>query len=202
MTAAAAAVGLDSATGGAADLARRLANGEIIAVFDGASEIGPRALGGRSILADPRQANIREVLNRTIKHREPFRPLAPIVLSEHFDEYFTPATAANEFMLVIADATELCKRAAPSTVHVDGTARVQVVPADESIFVRRVLASFHDLTGVPVLLNTSFNRRGEPIVETPDQAVAAFLDMGLDGMWLDGLYIFVPPADHTPVAAG
>jgi carbamoyltransferase len=171
-------------------LAGVIAQGGVVGVFNGSSEIGPRALGGRSILADPRTADARERINRTIKHREPFRPLAPMVLAEHFDAYFAPSAAADPFMLIVADASDDCRRVAPAVVHIDGTARVQVVGPDGDPFLIGLLTAFHALTRVPILLNTSFNRRGEPIVETPDEAVHAFLDLGLDGLWLDGTYLY------------
>jgi carbamoyltransferase len=179
------------------DLAALLATGAVIGVFNGPSEIGPRALGGRSLFAHPGESETRERINRSIKQREAFRPLAPIVLGEHFDAYFAPAAAHDPFMLVVAEATELCRRAAPAVVHIDGSARVQVIDEDADPFLRRLLTAFHALTGLPVLLNTSFNRRGEPIVETPAEAVSAFLSLGLDGLWLDGRFIR-PTAAASP----
>lgn len=183
----------DPAISGPEALADVLAAGKIVGVFNGPSEIGPRALGGRSILADPRSAELKERINRIIKHREPFRPLAPIVLAEHYDELFSPPAAANPFMLVVARANDDCRRLAPAVVHVDDTARVQVVSPGGDPFLICLLAAFRSLTGLPLLLNTSFNRRGEPIVETPDDAVAAFLDMGLDGLWLQDIFLYPPP---------
>jgi carbamoyltransferase len=170
-------------------LARVLARGDIVGVFNGSSEIGPRALGGRSILADPRSSARKERINREIKHREPFRPLAPMILAEHFSSYFAPPGAANEFMLVIAQANDTCAQLAPAVVHVDGSARVQVLGKDGDPFLVALLEAFNALTGVPILLNTSFNQAGEPIVETPEEAIAAALAMQLDGLWLDGHYI-------------
>ncbi len=182
----------DPAVDGPEALARVIADGAIVGVLNGGSEIGPRALGGRSVLADPRRAAAKERINRKIKHREPFRPLAPMVLAERFDEYFGPAAAADPFMLIVAEATPECRRIAPAVVHVDGTSRVQVVGSQDDPFLVRLLRAFEAETGVPLLLNTSFNRRGEPIVETPEDAVAAFLDMGLDGPWMDGVFLYRP----------
>ncbi|WP_413804418.1 carbamoyltransferase C-terminal domain-containing protein [Streptomyces sp. OE57] len=181
---------LDTRVTSAADLAKALAEGKVIGVFNGPSEIGPRALGGRSVLADPRDPATRERINRRIKHREPFRPLAPIVLTEHFDEYFFPAAAKDYYMLVVAQANQKCRLEAPSVVHVDGSARVQIVDEDSDPFLAEVLREFYSLTGLPILLNTSFNRRGEPIVESPDDAIRAFLEMGLDGLYLEGDFYF------------
>jgi carbamoyltransferase len=172
----------------AGQLAERITAGDIVGVFNGASEFGPRALGGRSVLADPRDALVRERINRQIKHREPFRPLAPMILAKHFDEYFWPAAAKDNFMLTVAQANDLCVQRAPAVVHIDGGARVQVVDEDGDPFLVALLERFHELTGVPIVLNTSFNRRGEPIVETPTEAFEAFIAMGLDGLYADGAY--------------
>lgn len=172
----------------AGQLAERIAGGDIIGVFNGASEFGPRALGGRSVLADPRDALVRERINRRIKHREPFRPLAPMILGRHFDEYFWPVAAKDYFMLTVAQANERCIQRAPAVVHIDGGARVQVVEDDGDPFLVELLERFHELTGVPIVLNTSFNRRGEPIVETPAEAFKAFIAMELDGLYAEGAY--------------
>lgn len=169
-------------------LAGALAGGAVIGFFNGPSEIGPRALGGRSILADPRDGRVREVINRRFKGREPFRPLAPMVLAEEFDSYFQSAAHADPFMLKVADAKPRCLREAPAIVHADGTARVQVVGPDGDPVLRHLLYNFKELTGLPMLLNTSFNRRGEPIVESPADAVDSCLGMELDGLYLDGAF--------------
>jgi carbamoyltransferase len=182
---------------GPRELAAELAKGKIIGIFNGASETGPRALGGRSIFADPRRAQIKERLNREIKLREPFRPLAPILLAEQYDSLFSPPAAANPFMLVVADANADCRRRAPAVIHVDGTARVQVLQPEDDPFLVDLLREFAGLTGLAMLLNTSFNRRGEPIVETPAEAVDAFLAMGLDGLWLAGTYLEPVPDGHA-----
>lgn len=173
-------------------LATRLAAGEIVGLFNGPSEIGPRALGGRSILADPRRAQTREYINRVLKRREPFRPFAPMILAERCSEYFDEARQTDPYMLRVASATFHCRERAPAVVHVDGTARVQTVDLDGDPFLRALLLAFDELVGVPLLLNTSFNRRGEPIVETPEDALDAFLGMQLDGLYLDGLYFNHP----------
>lgn len=170
------------------DLAHELAKGRVVAVFNGPSEIGPRALGGRSIFADPRSSLVRERINREIKHREPFRPLAPMVLAERYEEFFSDPRQMDPFMLKVPAVTERCRREAPAIVHVDGTARVQVVGHDNDPFLRDLLKSFESITGLPIILNTSFNRRGEPIVETPLDAIDSFLGMGLDGIYLEGSY--------------
>jgi len=179
-------IAVDASITSPTDLARIVADGAIVGLFNNGSEIGPRALGGRSIIGDPRSAMTREKINRSIKSREPYRPLAPLVLESKYDEYFLDKRNADPFMLKIARVRERCRKVAPAVVHVDGTARVQVVPNDGDPFLIELLESFEQLTGVGILINTSFNRRGEPIVESPLDAIDAFLGMGLDGLYLDG----------------
>jgi carbamoyltransferase len=183
---------VDPTVDGSRELAGLLAEGLVIGVFNGASEIGPRALGGRSILADPRRIDLKERINRRIKRREPFRPLAPLVLAAAFDDYFQPAGAANPFMLVVAEVKPEGRKIAPGVVHVDGTARVQVVDADGDPFLWELLNAFGAITGLPMLLNTSFNGPGEPIVESPRDALEGFLSLGLDGLWLENHFLRPP----------
>jgi carbamoyltransferase len=179
----------DLTVSSAQDVAELISEGQIIGILNGRSEIGPRALGGRSILADPRSIEIRERLNRFIKKREPFRPLGPMILQSDYDKYFHDSRCADPFMLKVARARERCLREAPAVVHVDRTARVQVVPDDGDAFLVELLCAFRKKTGCPILLNTSFNRQGEPIVESPADAIDAFLGMKLDGLYLqDQLY--------------
>lgn len=187
----------DAAVSSARDVAHIIAGGAIIGILNGGSEIGPRALGGRSIIADPRSAMIREKINRVIKGREPFRPLAPIVLHSQYDEYFFDGRNADPFMLKIAQARERCLREAPAVVHIDGTARVQVVTEEGDPFLIDLLRAFREETGTGILLNTSFNRRGEPIVESPLDAIDAFLGMGLDGLYIDGKF-YRPVVSTSP----
>jgi carbamoyltransferase len=161
--------------------AESLAAGKIVAWFEGRSEFGPRALGNRSLLADPRRADSKERLNRVIKQREPFRPFAPMVLAEHVHEVFEmPDTAANSFMLMIANVRGAWAGRLPAVTHVDGTARVQTVDSSRYASMHRLLKCFQQLTDVPVLLNTSFNRAGQPLVESPSDAVKCFLEEGVD----------------------
>jgi carbamoyltransferase len=177
----------DASVFNAGTLASVLAQGAVVGVLNGASEIGPRALGGRSIFADPRSAMMRERINRLIKGREPFRPLAPIILRSQYSNYFEDEKCADPYMLKVARARKHCLEQAPAVVHVDGTARVQVVDDENGDpFLVELLSSFFAETGVAVLINTSFNRKGEPIVETPLDAIDAFLGVSLDGLYLDG----------------
>ena len=185
----------------AREIARLLAEGNVVGMFQGRMEFGPRALGSRSILADPRQPDMQRVLNEKIKQRESFRPFAPAVLAEHAHEWFeldhespymlftaqVSASRRSEQATVAADATIYEQLGAirseiPAVTHVDGSARVQTVDAERNPEFHRVLRAFHELTGCPVLVNTSFNVRGEPIVHTPDDAYRCFMDTEMD--WL------------------
>lgn len=173
-------------------IARMLKDGKIVGFFEGRSEFGPRALGGRSLLCDPGSAKARERINREIKHREPFRPLAPIVPEECFANYFEPADAMDRFMLRVATARRETKTLAPAAIHVDNTARVQAVSKEVAPLLHAILIEFEKLSGYPILINTSFNSRGEPIVETPDDAISAYFSLGLDALVLDGQVYFSP----------
>jgi len=178
----------DPAVSSAAELAKVLAEGAVVGVLNLASEVGPRALGGRSIFADPRSVLTRERINRVFKGREPFRPLAPMVLRCNYEEYFEDPRYVDSFMLKNARVRERCRIEAPAVVHVDGTARVQVIDEDGDMFLIDLLVAFKAISGVGMLVNTSFNRRGEPVVETPRDAIDAFLGMELDGLYVDGDY--------------
>jgi carbamoyltransferase len=161
------------------DTAKVLAEGNIIGWFQGGSEFGPRALGNRSIIADPRSAEMKDILNRRVKFRQAFRPFAPIVLAEREDEIFEGGHD-SPYMLMAKPVRAEWKDKIPSIVHVDGTARVQTVREETNPPLYRLLKEFEALTGVPVLLNTSFNVKGEPIVETPRNAIECFLSTDID----------------------
>ncbi|MRV70376.1 hypothetical protein GJ700_01400 [Duganella sp. FT92W] len=167
-------------------LAREIASGAIVATFNGSCEFGPRALGGRSLLAAPGRADVRERINRELKRREPFRPLAPVLLEENYRRYFEDSRRADAFMLKTAMVTDECQSLAPAIVHVDGSARVQVNQAGTDPFMTRLLQAFESHTGLGVLLNTSFNRRGEPMVESPADAIDSARGLGVDGIYMDG----------------
>ena len=165
-------------------LAAEIARGAVVALFEGKAEIGPRALGHRSLIASPLiAANWKRV--NAIKNREAWRPLAPVVLDTEFHRHFEGCPADSYYMLFNAKVrgTHL-----PAVTHRDGTARVQVAVA-ECGFVYRLLEAFRDATGVGVLLNTSFNGRGEPIVETPAHALDAFAAMPIDLLYLQGIVV-------------
>jgi carbamoyltransferase len=160
------------------EVARHLAGGCVTGWFQGRMELGPRALGNRSIVADPRTIAIRDKVNR-VKGREMWRPLAPSVLAEHADEWFE-VVPPNAFMLFAVQATQLAKENAPAIVHVDGSARPQPVTRELNERYYDLIAAFHRLTGVPIVLNTSFNAAGEPIVCTPQDALRTFNNTDLD----------------------
>jgi len=162
-----------------AEAAKLISEGNVLGWFQGRSEFGPRALGNRSIIADPRKAEMKDILNSRVKHRQAFRPFAPIVIAERAAEIFE-GPGDSPFMLVAKHVRAEWKGRIPAIVHVDGTARVQTVTRETNERLYRLLEEFEALTGVPVLLNTSFNDKGEPIVETPRDAVQCFLATGID----------------------
>ena len=169
-----------------AQAARLLEQGHVLGWFCGRSEFGPRALGGRSIIADPRTAEMKDKLNKRVKHRQAFRPFAPIVLAERAQDVFEGAEE-SPFMLLVKRVRPQWRDKVPAIVHVDGTARVQTVRREHNERLYRLLEQFAALTGVPVLLNTSFNVKGEPMVETPEDAIKCFLGTGIDYLVLDDL---------------
>jgi carbamoyltransferase len=162
-----------------ADTAKVLAEGKVIGWFQGRSEFGPRALGNRSILADPRTPEMKDILNSRVKFRQPFRPFAPIVLHERAEEIFE-GNEDSPYMLLAKRVRPEWRDRIAAVVHVDGTARVQTVREETNEVLYRLLKEFEALTGVPVLVNTSFNIKGQPIVETPHDAMQCFLMTGID----------------------
>jgi carbamoyltransferase len=174
------------------DTAKLLAEQRVIGWFQGASEFGPRALGNRSLLADPRKPEMKDILNSRVKHRQAFRPFAPIVLAERAKEIFE-GEEDSPFMLIAKRVRPEWRDRIPAIVHVDGTARVQTVREQTNPALYRLLREFEALTGVPVLINTSFNVKGEPIVETPRDAVVCFLTTGIDHLVLHDTLISKNP---------
>jgi carbamoyltransferase len=162
--------------------AELLANGKIVGWFQGRMEFGPRALGSRSILADPRTAEIKEVLNRRIKHRESFRPFAPAILEEYLEEFFEDSFP-SPFMLLVFKVRPEKRPVIPATEHVDHTGRVQSVSRNLSPRFWNLIDAFRRRTGIPLLLNTSFNEN-EPIVCTPQEALSCFATTKMDALAL------------------
>lgn len=171
------------ATADAATVARLLANDYLIAWVQGASEYGPRALGHRSILCLPRHPRMKAYLNREVKHREMFRPFAPIVPAAAQSRYFDLAQP-SPYMLINARVHDDVAPRIPAVVHADGTARVQAIDARQQPELHALLEAVGELVGVPILLNTSLNLAGEPIVESPADAVDLFARSRLDALVL------------------
>ena len=173
------------------EIAKQINSGKIVARFVGKAEFGPRALGNRSILANPLVSNMKDILNLRIKQRESFRPFAPAVLAEKFNEYFetTYTDSSYNFMLKIIPAKEMTKITLPSIVHKDGTSRVQTVTKESNYSFYDLLSKFNKVAGVPILINTSFNVNGEAIVNSPEDAIESFLFMDIDFLAIEDIMI-------------
>jgi carbamoyltransferase len=179
----------------AAEAARRLADGAVVGWFQGRMEAGPRALGNRSLLADPRRPGMRDLLNRKIKHREGFQPFAPAVLAPRAAEWFRlpGASRSTDFMLFACAALPARAARIPAVVHLDGSSRLQTVRAETNPLFYRLISEFDRLTGVPMVLNTSFNDT-EPIVCSPDDALRTFKASQIDALCLGDFVVERVPA--------
>jgi carbamoyltransferase len=166
----------------------RLTQGEVIGWFQGKFEWGPRALGNRSIIADPRRADMKDIINTKIKFREPYRPFAPSVLVDQAEKFFEISNIQKQyparFMLYVANVKEEKRKLVPAITHVDGTARPQTVSMETNPFYYNLIQRFEKATGIPMILNTSFNLRGEPIVNSPEDAFNTFSKSGMDALVL------------------
>jgi carbamoyltransferase len=171
-------------------VAKAVADGQVVALFRGGSEIGPRALGHRSILADPRLASMRDHLNARVKHREYFRPFAAMVAADESYRYFDLG-APSPYMLL---AARVITDQLPAVTHVDQSSRIQTVEPRQEPFLGEVLRAFSSFTGVPVVLNTSFNDNGEPLVESPADALRCFLRTEIDVLFLEEYRVTRRPA--------
>jgi carbamoyltransferase len=171
-----------------------LTQGGVVGWYHGRFEWGPRALGNRSILADPRQAEMKETVNVKIKFREPFRPFAPVVNEEHAPEFFKMGKYEGQpsprFMLVVRPIPEEKQSVIPAVTHVNGSGRLQAVRRKDNHLYYGVIERFGQATGVPVLLNTSFNLRGEPIVTTPENALNTFRKGALELLVMDRFLVY------------
>jgi carbamoyltransferase len=174
----------------ARDAAEMIADGKIVAWFQGRMEFGPRALGNRSLLADPRRPDMRNILNQMVKHREDFRPFAPSVLAERADEWFEVGDhlTSHEFMLFACAVKAERRDRIPAVLHHDGSARVQLVRRESNARFHELISCFHARTGVPLVVNTSFND-SEPIVCTPTDAIVTFRKSGIDALFMDDVYL-------------
>lgn len=174
--------------------AQLIADGKIVAWFQGRMEWGPRALGNRSILADPTRADMQDVVNKWVKHREDFRPFAPSVLEERASEYFE-GIEQSPFMLLIVGVKPDKRSQIPAVTHVDNTARPQTVNKEIHPLYWSLIKEFERIKGVPVILNTSFNIRGEPIVCTPQDAIRCFYSTGIDCLVI-GNFVLKKPRNY------
>ena len=184
-----------------------LAAGKVVGFFHGAMEYGPRALGHRSILGDPRNPEMQARMNQKIKFRESFRPFAPSVTEERAADFFDSGAVSPYMLLTTKVREELCSQSEcsetdiykiagevrsviPAVTHVDYSARVQTVSEEDDHLYYRLLRKFEEMTGVPVLVNTSFNVRGEPIVCTPTDAYACFMRTGMDVLVIENKIMY------------
>ncbi len=181
-----------------AKMATLIAAGKVVARFNGRMEYGPRALGNRSILYHAKEPSVNQWLNQRLGRTE-FMPFAPATLAEHRHACYRNvdgAAYAAEFMTLTFDCTDEMKRTCPAAVHVDGTARPQLVTATSNPGFHAILIEYHKLTGVPSVINTSFNMHEEPIVCTPDDAIRAFLQGNLDYLAIGGCLVAHPSMRH------
>ncbi len=173
--------------------AELVADGKIVGWYQGRSEVGPRSLGGRSILADPCLPEMKDVVNRYVKHREPFRPFAPSCVLEEADRWFEQG-GPSPFMLKVWTVRPETRARLPAITHVDGSARLQTVTAQQHPAYHRYLTELGKRTGIACTLNTSFNLRGEPIVNTPMDALKCYFTTGLDALVIDRFVLEKPAA--------
>jgi carbamoyltransferase len=180
--------------------ARAIADGKVVGWFQGRLEWGPRALGNRSILVDPRRAEMKDLLNERIKRREPFRPFAPSILLERVGDYFEKSYP-DPFMIKVYPVKPEKRQVIPAVTHVDGTGRLQTVSRETNPRYWQLIKRFEDITGVPVVLNTSFNEN-EPVVCTPKEAVECFLRTRMDVLALGNFFLTKERASAALQAAG
>jgi carbamoyltransferase len=167
--------------------AERIAEGDVVGWFQGRMEWGPRALGNRSIVADPRRHDMKDILNARIKHREAFRPFAPSILAEHTGEYFEQ-DYPDPFMIKVYAVRPEKREEIPAVTHVDGTGRLQTVDRDASPRYHSLITNFKEITGTPVIVNTSFNDN-EPIVCKPQEALDCFNRTKMDSLAIGNFFV-------------
>ena len=162
----------------------------MVAWFQGASEFGQRALGNRSILADPTRKDIKDIINSCVKYREGFRPFAPAVIKEKQHDYFIiPKSQDSFFMEKVFMFREEVRNLLPGVVHFDGSGRLQTVSKKENEKFYKLIEEFEKLSGVPIVLNTSFNINGMPLVETPSDAIDCFYKSGIDCLIMENIAV-------------
>ncbi len=173
------------------ETAQQIADGKLVGWFQGKMEFGHRALGNRSILADPRKAKTKDFINAAVKFRESFRPFAPATLEEYVDQIFIkPNSSKVYFMEKVYKINKFWEKKLKAVSHIDGSGRVQTVSKKTNLKFYKLIDNFKSITGIPVLLNTSFNLNNEPIVMTPDDAIRTFYSCGLDILVLDNFIIY------------
>lgn len=181
-------------------LANEIADGKVIGFFHGRAEWGPRALGARSIMADPRREEMKDVVNTKIKFREPYRPFAPVVIAEKASEYFELGKLEHRyltnFMLSVFPVKKDKRKVVPAITHVDGSGRLQIISEKQNARYYNLIKKFGKKTGVYVLMNTSFNLKGEPIVNSPENAFSTFLKSGLDILALERYVVLKKDVEH------
>ena len=187
-------VNVEQSTDVAAQTARMLADGKVVAWYRGGAEFGPRALGHRSILANPGLPGMRDHINLNIKFREDFRPFAPSVIAHKAARYFDCDGCDSPYMIQVFGVRPEYRNRLTNVVHEDGSSRLHTVTEESEPIYFRLLQEFEVLTGLPVLLNTSLNKRGMPIVETPEEALSFFMDCALDAIVLDDIVVTKPPS--------
>jgi len=176
--------------------AAALAEGKTLGWFQGRMEFGPRALGARSILGDPRVPAMQAQLNTAVKYRETFRPFAPSVLAEDAAAWFD-LDGASPYMLLVAPVAKAARAMIPAVTHVDGSARIHTVEAAANPRFHALIARFKALTGCPMLVNTSFNVRGEPMVGAPEDAFRCFMGSDMDRLAVDNCFLIKSEQDAS-----
>jgi carbamoyltransferase len=181
--------------------AELLAKGKIVGWFQGAMEFGPRALGNRSLIANPSLPGVRHILNLQVKHREEFRPFCPTILAEEASdwlEHASPLTAASRVMLMTYKIKHAKRSQIPAVLHMDGSSRVQVLHQEDNPLFHKLISGFKQRTGIPLVLNTSFNDN-EPIVCTPEDACVCYLKTRFDAMVVGNYLVNGPkPWERDP----
>ena len=171
-------------------IAQLLSDGNVIALFQGRMEFGDRALGFRSIIADPRSHEMKDIINGMIKYRENYRPFAPATLADRVSEFFDVDQGYTcNFMEKVVQIRKSVQPQIPAVTHFDGSGRLQTVQKAHNPYFYKVIEEFGNITGIPVVLNTSFNVNGEPIVLSPDDAINTFYNSGLKYLMLENILI-------------
>ncbi|PHM64012.1 carbamoyltransferase [Xenorhabdus stockiae] len=171
-------------------VAKHISKGKVVGCFRNGSEFGPRALGNRSILADPRRKEMLDYINIEIKNREEFRPFAPSILKDRYLDFFRPGNEDSDYMIKVSQVIPEKSEQISAVVHVDGSARVQTVTRELNRDYYNLINEFYKLTGIPILLNTSFNGKDTPIVETPEDAINFYKESKLDFLIINNYLIY------------